>query len=89
MARDLPSRPEDTDADAERVQFELLRKASPAQRAGLAIRLTATVMALSRRALERQSPDASDEEIGLRFVALNYGADLAAELAAHLHARRP
>lgn len=78
----------DTDADAERVQLDLLRAASPAQRAGLAIALTAAAIGASRRALERQAPAASEEEIGLRFVELNYGPELGAEVAAFLRRRR-
>ena len=86
--RPFVTRPGDTDAETERVQLELLRAASPAQRGALALGLTATAIGLSRRALERQAPDASEEEIGLRFVALNYGPAIAAELAAYLAARR-
>jgi hypothetical protein len=84
-----PTRSSDTDVEAERVQLELLRAATPAQRAGLAVSLTATAIALSRRALQRQSPGASEEEIGLRFVELNYGPELAADVAAYLRRRRP
>lgn len=86
--RPFVTRPADTDAEAERVQLELLRAASPAQRGGLALALTATAIGLSRRALERQSPEASEEEIGLRFLELNYGPELAADVAAFLAARR-
>ena len=78
----------DTDADAERVQLDLLRAATPAQRGGLAIALTATAIGASRRALERRSPAATEEEIGVRFVELNYGPELAAEVAACLRRRR-
>ena len=78
----------DTDPDAERVQLDLLRAASPSQRAGLAVALTTNAIAASRRALERRSPTASEEEIGLRFVELNYGPALAAEVAAFLRTRR-
>ena len=88
MKRALPARPDDTDPEAERVQLDLLRAASPAQRGGLALALTATAIGLSRRALERQSPGASEEEIGLRFVELNYGPELAAEVADYLRQRR-
>jgi len=43
-------------------------------------------MSLSRDGLSRRLPDASPEELGLRFVALHYGSDLADELRAHLAA---
>ena len=80
--RPAVTRPADTDPDAERVQLDLLRAATPARRAALAISLTATTIGLSRRALERQAPEASPEDIDLRFVELNYGPELAAGLAA-------
>jgi hypothetical protein len=83
-----PARSADTDADADRVQLDLLRAASPAQRAGLAVALTSNAVAASRRALERASPDATEEEIGLRFVELNYGPELAAAVATCLRLRR-
>jgi hypothetical protein len=78
----------DTDAEAERVQLDLLRAASPARRGGLAVALSAAAIGASRRALERRSPAATEEEIGLRFVELNYGPELAAEVAACLRRRR-
>ena len=86
--RPIPARSADTDAEAERVQLELLRAASPGERAALAMSLSATVISLARRALQRQDPAASEEEIGLRFVELSYGRELATELAAFLNARR-
>ena len=88
MVRAIPSRSADTDAEAEGVQLDLLRAATPAQRAGMALSLTATAIALSRRALQRQSPGASEEDIGLRFVELNYGRELAAELTSYLRERQ-
>lgn len=84
----IPARSADTDVEAERVQLELLRNASPGERAALAISLSATVISLARRALRNQDPAASEEEIGLRFVELSYGRELAAELAAFLNTRR-
>jgi hypothetical protein len=78
----------DTDPEAERVQLDLLRAASPAQRADLAVALTSNAVAASRRARERASPDATEEEIGVRFVELNYGPELAAAVATCLRLRR-
>lgn len=86
--RPLRARSADTDVDAENVQIELLRAASPGQRAALAMSLSATVISLARRALQRQDPGASEEQVKLRFVELNYGRELAAELAAFLDRRR-
>lgn len=77
----------DTDPAADRVQMELLRSATPVQRAGLALSLSATVIQLARLALARQDPTATDEEIGLRFVRLHYGPEIANGLAAFLRNR--
>jgi hypothetical protein len=78
----------DTDPETERVHLELLQRASPARRIRLALSLSRTVMSLSRNGLARRMPDATDEEVALRFVALHYGADLADDLRADLAARR-
>ncbi len=78
----------DTDPEAERVQLELLRRATPERRLRLALSLSGSVVALSRRGLAEKSPGASEEKIGLRFVAVHYGQDLADELRRHILARR-
>ena len=78
----------DTDAEAERVQLDLLRRAGTARRLQLALSLSRTVMSLSRGGIARRLEDASPEELGLRFVALHYGADLADALRAELASRR-
>jgi len=70
----------DTDAETERVHLELMRRASPGRRLHLALSLSRTVMSLSRGGLARRMPEASPEEVGLRFVALHYGDSLADEV---------
>jgi hypothetical protein len=77
-----------SDPEARRVQLELLRRASPARRIGLALSLSRSEMSLSRDGLSRRLPEASPEELALRFVALHDGADLADELRSDLAARR-
>jgi hypothetical protein len=71
------ARSDDTDADAERVQIALLRQAGAARRAQMALSLSATTIALARRAIGRRHSGASAEEVGVRFVEQHYGADLA------------
>lgn len=78
----------DTDPEAARVQFDLLRKATPARRSALALSLTQTVLDLSRNGLRRAMPGASEEDLRLRFVELNYGSELAAAVGRCLAARR-
>jgi hypothetical protein len=79
----------DTDPETERVHLELLRRAAPGRRIRLALSLSRTVMGLSRGGLARRLPGATPEELGLRFVALHYGAELADELRSALASRRP
>lgn len=88
MPRPIPARSPDTDVEAERVQRDLLRKATAGERAALAMSLSAIVISLARRALQNQAPGASEEEIKLRFVELHYGRELATEVAALLKTRR-
>lgn len=80
----FPSRSADTDPEAEAVQLELLRRAGPTRRAQMALSLSAQVISLARAAYRRQMPDASETEIGLRFVELNYGRELAEAVRRHL-----
>jgi hypothetical protein len=72
------ARSADTDPAAEAVQIDLLRRAGVERRAQMALDLSAQVIRLARRAIRRSSPGASEAEVGLRFVELHYGAELAA-----------
>jgi hypothetical protein len=83
----IPARPADTDADAERVQVELLRRAPIARRLRLACSMTTTVVGAARRALARVQPQAPRRDLDLRFVELHYGADVAAGLRDDLERR--
>jgi hypothetical protein len=67
----------DTDPDSERVQIELLRAAGPSRRASLALGLTRTVIALSRRALRAAHPELPEPEIELLWVEFHYGREIA------------
>ena len=87
-ARMTSARSIDTDPDAERAQLELLRRATVARRVQLALSLSNSVIGLARNAIRRALPGAGEEEVGLRFVDLNYGPELAAELRRDLEKRR-
>lgn len=69
--------PSDTTADAEQMQLRLLRERSPAQRAALAIRLSADVIRNCKRAVARAHPELAARQIGDRFIELHYGRELA------------
>ena len=59
----------DTSTDAQRVQFELLRRLSPAQKLALAFELTDTMRELILADLRHRFPQAGDVEIKRRFIA--------------------
>jgi hypothetical protein len=80
-------RSSDTDADSERVQVELMRRAPLARRSALALSLSQSMIGLSRNAIRRSMPDASDEDVAVRFVELHYGVELASGLRRYLQAR--
>jgi len=67
----------DTSPEAERVQIDLLRKAGVARRIELTFSLTQSAIELSRQGMRRRYPYASEKELDLLFVELNYGKELA------------
>lgn len=77
----------DTSPDAERVRIELLRRAGPARRFEMCRSMTATMLALSRRALARTRPDLGPDELAAEWVAIHYGPGLAAGVRERLRAR--
>ena len=77
----------DTDPGAWGVQLELLRRACAERRAAMARALSSEAIELPRRALrQRLPPDTDETELKLRWVELNYGADLARQVRAYLAA---
>ena len=68
---------EDTSPEMERVQIELIRKASPAKLFGLVRSMSQIMMQASRENIRRLHPDANKEELTLIFVELYYGKKLA------------
>ena len=78
----------DTSPEAERIQIDLLRKAGVARRIELTFSLTQSAIELSRQGMRRRYPHASEEELDLLFVELNYGKDLAYRVRTALARKR-
>ena len=78
----------DTSPEAERVQIELIRKAPPAKRFGLARSLSQSLIQASRQTIRRLHPELSQEELDLLFIELYYGKDLADRVRADLKRRK-
>jgi hypothetical protein len=78
---------EDTDVQAERVQIDLLRKASVARRTFIAFSLSETAINLARKAIRLQDAALTDRDVLLRFVAIHYGLELAERVDKDLRRR--
>jgi hypothetical protein len=77
----------DTTPAARRVQAELLRRKTPVQRFELACDWSAAIIGLSRDALRRQHPAASEQELRSLLVLRIYGRELGERFAAALQRR--
>src|SRR5258707_11314506 len=78
---------EDTSPEIERVQIELIRKASPAKIFNLVRSMSQTMMQASRENIQRLHPGASKEELTLTFIELYYGKELANFVRAKMERR--
>lgn len=78
----------DTNLKAEAVQIQLICRVSVAQRIARMRALTASLMRLSKRAIRRANPEASQDELDVLFVKYHYGDALAARLQAYLQERK-
>lgn len=67
----------DTSPEAEEVQLELIRNTPPSDRAWKAIRMTTQLVRQCKAAIARNNPQLSQREIGIAFIELNYGKELA------------
>jgi hypothetical protein len=76
---------EDTPLSAERVQLELLRRATPQRRFALMQSLSSTLITASRKELQKRFPN--ELEARLEWVRLHYGEKLADGLKRDLQAR--
>ncbi|MCC6127134.1 MAG: hypothetical protein IT426_19405 [Pirellulales bacterium] len=74
----------DTNPDAEKVQLDLIRKASVAKRISLMRSFTSFVINLSRQGIAQANPGMNEREIELRWAELHYGKRLAAEVRDYL-----
>lgn len=72
----------DTSSEAERVQIELLRKASADKRFAIMAAWSQLLIQANKESIHRQYPYADEKEIGLIFVARHYGQDIADKLQA-------
>lgn len=79
-----PSSIHDTRPEAEQVLIDLIRNRPAHVRLADAIDSSNRVAQQCKNAIRRANPEISDDELGLRFVELNYGSEKANELRAWL-----
>ena len=77
----------DTHPDAERVQIELLRRKTPAERLAMARRLSDLVVRMSRQAIARRHPNWTPQQVNLAWMEMSYGRELAGQVRDRLDAR--
>jgi hypothetical protein len=70
----------DTSPEAYEIQLDAMRRMSPRERIGKMLRLSARVKQMSMDAIRRRHPDFDERRVGLKFIELTYGADLAAKV---------
>ena len=74
-----PKAPGDTAPDALRVQAELYRAMTPAEKARRVADLTALASGLALAGLRGRHPDAAEPELLLRLARIRLGEDLVAQ----------
>ncbi|MBI3447414.1 MAG: hypothetical protein HY049_00630 [Acidobacteria bacterium] len=67
----------DTSAEAERIQLELWRQMSPAEKLHLVSEISRAADTMCLAGIRMRHPEASDREIFLRFAIIRLGAELA------------
>jgi len=65
----------DTSLHADDVQFEILRRMTPLERAALMTALTLAVQDLAMAGVRTRHPSASDDELRLRLAVQRLGAE--------------
>jgi hypothetical protein len=80
----LAPRFSDTSPETEAVLIDMLRQLTPTQRVQRCFSLSAMAANLSRQAIQRANPELSSQEIGLHWVEMHYGKELADGVREHL-----
>jgi len=77
----------DTSADADEAQLDCFRRLTPQQRLQKMVASSRRGRDLAITAIRRSEPEITEQEARLRYLALAYGDDLAADVRQWLGAR--
>lgn len=80
--------PNDTHPEIERVQIELLKKASISQRFALTSAWSEFIRNVAKTDIRRLHPEASEEEVMLMLAARLYGQELADKVRQFMQQRQ-
>jgi hypothetical protein len=78
----------DTSPEAASLLIRLIRGKPPSVRVGDAVAASNRVAQQCKEAIRRNHPDCSEEEIKLRFIAINYGQEIADNVRVYLCKKR-
>jgi hypothetical protein len=79
-----PSAIHDTSPEAESILIRLIQEKPAAARLRDAVAASNRVAQQCKEAIQRNHPDCSEEEIKLRFIAINYGQEIADKVRVYL-----
>jgi hypothetical protein len=77
----------DTHPEIERMQIEMLKCLSPQERLERMNEWNKATLELAWRGLQRAHPEATEQELGILYVAIHYGQPLADRLREYLRKR--
>jgi len=84
----IPPAIRDTTPEAESILIRLIQDKPATVRLGDAVAASNRVAQQCKSAIRRSHPGLSEEEIKLRFIALNYGQEIADDVRAYLGNKR-
>lgn len=76
--------PDDTDPETMRMWIEMWRRASPQRRLALGRAQSRWCVRVGKEAIRRNRAGLNEAEVGVEFVRLHYGEELAAGVAERL-----
>ncbi len=79
---------EDTHPEIERIQIDLFRQASIAKKVALVDAWSQSIRNAARLNIQKEHPNANEEEVKLMLVERMYGKDLAEKIRKKLEARK-
>jgi hypothetical protein len=78
----------DTSIEAEKQLISLIRKKTASEKFRQICSLSQTAVLLAKRAIARANPNFTEQDIGLEFIRIHYGKQLAERVAEYMKRRK-